>query len=93
MSHADGAATQVFTHRFDQRFFALPQDIQERVQRRIDDLGRKLAAFQHERMQGLDTFRLRVGDYRVIYQFDLHKNELHLITVRHRRDVYRTLSR
>ena len=92
MSHSGGAATQVCAHRFDQRFYALPKDLQERIQRRIDDLGTKLASFQHPRLQGSDTFRIRVGDYRVIYQFDVETNQLYLITVRHRRDVYRTLS-
>jgi mRNA-degrading endonuclease RelE of RelBE toxin-antitoxin system len=34
-------------------------------------------------------FRLRVGDYRVIYRFDLSKNIIYLITVSHRRKIYR----
>lgn len=35
------------------------------------------------------TFRVRVGDYRIIY--DVHRNKLliHVIRVRHRRDAYR----
>jgi mRNA-degrading endonuclease RelE of RelBE toxin-antitoxin system len=32
---------------------------------------------------------LRIGDWRVLHQFDLPKNEVHLLTVRHRREVYR----
>jgi len=36
-------------------------------------------------MQGLEAFRLRVGDYRVIYQFDSQKNELYLIAMSTRR--------
>jgi len=40
-------------------------------------------------MQGLEVFRLRVGDYRVIYQFDPQKNELYWIAMGHRRDVYK----
>jgi mRNA interferase RelE/StbE len=84
-----GAATQVCSHRFDHRFFALPLDIQRRVQEKIDDMGRRLADFPHYHMEGADTFRLRVGDYRVIYQFDASKNELYLIALGHRRDVYK----
>ncbi len=42
-------------------------------------------------MQGVDAFRLRVGDFRIIYPFNLAKNELHLITLGNRRDVYKTL--
>ena len=34
-------------------------------------------------------FRLRVGDYRIIYTFDVRRNELSLVTLGHRREVYR----
>jgi mRNA interferase RelE/StbE len=40
-------------------------------------------------MTGRGECRLRVGDYRVIYDFDAEKNELYLITLGHRREVYR----
>ena len=86
---ASGAATQIFSHRFDQRLLALPAEIQERVQDRIDELGRRLRGFPHFRMQGGDTYRLRVGDYRIIYQFDISRNELWPIALGHRRDIYK----
>jgi mRNA-degrading endonuclease RelE of RelBE toxin-antitoxin system len=56
---------------------------------KIDELGRILRGFSHHRMQGVDAFRLRVGDYRVIYQFNLEKNELFLIAVGNRREIYK----
>ena len=40
-------------------------------------------------MKGCDLFRLRVGDHRVIYQFDLKLNQIFLITLGHRREIYR----
>jgi mRNA-degrading endonuclease RelE of RelBE toxin-antitoxin system len=40
-------------------------------------------------MQGVDAFRLRVGDYRIIYQFNAEKNELYLIAVGNRREIYK----
>lgn len=83
-----GAATQVNAQRFDPRFFDLPAGLQRRVQSRIDDMGRRLRSFPHYPMQGADTYRLRVGDYRIIYQFDAARNELYLIAMGHRRDIY-----
>ena len=47
-----------------------------------------LRGFHHHRMQGVDAFRLRAGDYRVIYEFDVERNELHLITVGLWREIY-----
>ena len=40
-------------------------------------------------MTGSDKYRLRVGDYRIIYRFDLDRGEIYLVAVGHRRDVYR----
>lgn len=34
-------------------------------------------------------FRLRVGDYRVVYTVDRNKREIEVYRVRHRREVYR----
>jgi mRNA interferase RelE/StbE len=40
-------------------------------------------------MKGVDSYRLRVGDYRVIYDFDRTKGILYLLGIGHRREVYR----
>ena len=55
----------------------------------IGDMGRRLDSFSHYRMTGRSEFRLRVGDYRIIYEFNVTKNELSLITLGNRREVYR----
>ena len=89
MNSPGGAATQICSSQFDRRFFSLPAGIQQQIQRRLDELGRNLREFSHYRMQGVDAFRLRVGDHRIIYQFHVEKNELYLAAVGNRRDVYR----
>ena len=91
MSPETGAATQICSPQFDRRFVNLPAEIQQLVQNKIDELGRNLRGFSHQRMQGLNAFRLRVGDYRVIYQFSVERGELILIAVGNRRDIYKTL--
>lgn len=35
------------------------------------------------------TFRVRVGDYRVIYELSSEKRTIEVLYVRHRRDAYR----
>ena len=87
-----GAATQIYSPQFDRRFSSLPSGTQQHLQRKMDKLGRNLSNFSHHRMQGVDAFRMRVGDYRIIYNFNLAKNELILIAVGHRRDIYKSLS-
>jgi mRNA interferase RelE/StbE len=85
----NGAATQISSQEFDHDFFRLPAQIRERVQRKIDSMGVRLAAFPHFRMAGSDKYRLRAGDYRVIYRFDAAEGEIYLIAIGHRREIYR----
>ena len=91
MNPPGGAATQICSLQFDRRFLSLPAGIQQQIQRKIDGLGCSLRGFAHHRMQGVDAFRLRVGDFRIIYQFNVEKNELILIAAGNRRDVYKIL--
>lgn len=89
MSSPGGAATQIYSPKFDQRFFDLPKDKPEKIQKRIDELGLNLRKFKHQRLQGVDVFKLRIGDFRVIYEFNIERNELFLLTMGNRRDVYK----
>lgn len=84
-----GQATEIYTKEFETRFQRLPTHIRARILEKIRDLGRRLPDFSHERLQRRDEFKLRVGDYRIIYEFDLRLNEIYMITVAHRREVYR----
>ena len=82
-------ALQVYSRDFDADFFNLPAAVQLRIEPRIDRLGEMLDQFPHVRMKGVEAFRIRVGDYRVIYDFDLAEGVLYLLAVGHRREVYR----
>ncbi len=83
------AATQVYYADFDSVFFKMSPALQARIQTRIDEVGARLNAFPHHRLKASNRFRLRVGDYRIIYTFDLSHNTLHLLALGHRREIYR----
>ena len=85
------AALQVYHQRFDLRFFKLPSQVQAHIQAKIDDMGLRLASFPHYHLTGSNRYRLRVGDYRVIYSFDASRQFIHLLAVGHRREIYRDL--
>ena len=59
------------------------------IDRKIDEMGRNLSSFPHHRMKGMELYRLRVKDYRVIYNFDQNRGELYLFAVGHRREIYK----
>lgn len=67
----------------------MPPAVQANIQRKIDAMGLRFDTFPHYRMSGSDRFRLRVGDCRVIYRFDLARREICLIAIGHRREIYR----
>ncbi len=64
-------------------------EIRALILEKITDMGHRLASFPHYRMTGREEYRLRVGDYRVIYQFDVGREEIWFITLGHRREIYR----
>ena len=85
----NGAATQITAREFDGDFFRLPQQVLAQVQKKIDSMSLRLATFPHYRMTGSDKYRLRAGDYRVIYRFDSVRGEIYLLAIGHRREIYR----
>jgi len=84
------AALQIYYTQYDAAFFKLPPQLQMRIETRIDQMGLRLATFPHHRLTGSNRFRLRVGDYRVIYTFDAVSNVIHLLALGHRREIYRS---
>lgn len=83
------AALQIYYSGFDTPFFKLPPKIRSRIEAKIDDMGLRLKAFPHSRLKGHHRFRLRVGDYRIIYAFDAERNIIHVLAVGNRREIYR----
>jgi mRNA interferase RelE/StbE len=82
-------ALQIYYTAFDDVFVKLPDEIRRRIEAAIDDMGLRLSAYPHYRMTASNHYRLRVGDYRIIYTFDSTRNEIHLLAVGHRREIYR----
>jgi mRNA interferase RelE/StbE len=82
-------ALQIYYTTFDEVFLKLPDNVRRRIEAALDDMGLRLGNFPHYRMTGGNRFRLRVGDYRIVYTFDITRIEIHLLAVGHRREIYR----
>jgi len=89
MTASAGATTQIYSPQFDRTFSACRWPFSGGWWIGLMSWGGNLSG-PHYRMQGVEAFRLRVGDIRIVYQFNLQKNELYLIAVGHRREVYKT---
>ncbi len=80
---------QIWSQTFCKAFDTLPPSVQDAIRLKIDEVGCNLNSFHHHRLGGRPEFRLRVGDYRVIYEFDASAGRMFLHYVGHRRDIYR----
>ena len=70
----------------------LAPNILSRIDARIQDLANNPRPRGTERLRGPQGgFRLRVGDYRLLYDVDDAQQLVIIGRVRHRRDVYRGL--
>jgi mRNA-degrading endonuclease RelE of RelBE toxin-antitoxin system len=82
-------ALQIWSHVFCRHFDPLPSKVQSDMLSKIDDLGERLGTFPHVRLTGRSEFKLRVGDWRVLYDFDAKAGRLYLLYVGHRREIYK----
>ena len=63
-----------------------------RIKKKIDALAENLPDPATTKMKGNNTFhRIRVGDYRIVYE--IHENRLVILVVKvgHRKDIYKRL--
>jgi mRNA interferase RelE/StbE len=67
----------------------LPKKLQLRIQGAITTLATNPIPPVSRKLVGRDTYRLRVSDYRIVYS--IHENILTIkvVSVGHRREVYR----
>jgi len=83
------AAFQIWSPTFSRAFDDLPPAIRETVRCKVDELGTRLESFPHKRLQGRAEYKLRVGDYRVLYEFDVMQGRIYLHHVGNRREIYK----
>ncbi len=70
----------------------LSPDIALRLMRRVKSLPENPFPSGVKKLMGSKVvYRLRVGDYRIIYEVDTETKIVLLVYARHRKDVYRSL--
>lgn len=86
------------THRIEltpaaaRQFRNLPLDQKERVRRRIDRLGDEPRPIGCEKIAGVETlWRVRVGDFRIVYEVRDDVLVVVAVLIGNRRDVYDAL--
>ena len=82
--------TIVFTRSARKELESLLSSVAEKITSEIEQLRREARPSGTRKLQGADDlWRLRVGDYRVVYAIDDKKQLIDVRVVRHRKDAYR----
>jgi mRNA interferase RelE/StbE len=68
---------------------ALPRKHRGRVARRISSLSTHPRPHGSEKLSGEEKYRIRQGDYRVIYEINDATMQVTVVKIGHRGDVYR----
>lgn len=68
----------------------LPAEIFNRIVPKIKELAKNPKPQRSRKITGSkNDWRIRVGDYRIIYEINAHAEIIRVMRIRHRRDVYR----
>ena len=80
----------LLTPRVRKDLLKLPPPIQSKISRKIDSLAKTPRPRGMEKLSGEDDiYRVRTGDYRIIYQIQDKQLIVLVVKVGHRRDIYR----
>ena len=82
-----------FTHEAEEDLKRLDKPIQKRVTNKIIWLSEKSSQIDHQSLSNLwrDYFKLRVGDWRIIYQIDYSQHLITIFNIENRDKVYRKI--
>ena len=79
----------VFTAKARKQLIELPRLVAKRIVEKVDELTADPFSQDIKKLTGMALYRLRVGDYRVI--FDIKNDELLILIVKvgHRKGIYK----
>ena len=67
----------------------IPKTDLQRITERIKELAALPRPSGSEKLAGQDSYRIRQGDYRIVYTVDDDPRLIEIIKIGHRREVYR----
>jgi mRNA interferase RelE/StbE len=67
----------------------LPKEVQDRIVEAIAELAETPRPTGSKQLIAREALRIRVGDYRIIYEVDDESKTVQVVVVSHRKDAYR----
>jgi mRNA interferase RelE/StbE len=82
----------VFKPSVHKDFRSLPKSAAGRIFQHLEALENEPFPRQSIKMSGAENlYRIRVGDYRIVYEVDQDQKQIMINFIRHRKDVYRRM--
>ena len=69
----------------------IEKNLQQRLKQKIKEL--RSNPKKGKKLKQSDFYRLRIGEYRIIYELDLNKEQVTVLFIGHRKNVYDDFSR
>ncbi len=73
----------------ERQFLKFQSLLQKRIERKLFSLETNPRPHGCQKLQGTEFFRIRIGDYRIIYAIDDSHSIVKILDMGHRREVYR----
>lgn len=83
--------TILFSRAVRKELYRLPRSVFLRVQTTLASLRKDPFPSGHKKLEGYDLYRLRIGNYRIVYEVTTKIRIIVIIRIGHRKDIYRTL--
>jgi mRNA interferase RelE/StbE len=74
----------------EKEYLRLPQSVRNRFQEIIFSLEKDPRPFGSKKLRETDYYRIRRGDYRIVYSVDDKSRVIKILSMGHRKEIYRS---
>lgn len=75
----------------EKEYFKLPESVKHRIQELILSLETEPRQMGAKKLRETDYYRVRSGDYRIIYSIEDKARLIKILSIGHRKEIYRSL--
>jgi mRNA interferase RelE/StbE len=73
----------------EKEFMKLTESARVKIRKQILSLEENPRPFGYKKLKETEYYRIRCGDYRVVYSIDDKAKSVKVLSIAHRKDVYR----
>jgi mRNA interferase RelE/StbE len=78
-----------FSESFQKDINKIPQKDRKKLLARIDKIAIEPRPYGYEKLSGIEYYRVRQGNYRILYSIQDRELTIWIIKIGHRKDIYR----